>query len=102
MKKRPAVMTGGLLIAVLGAAAVVTQTQGPADQIASAEVRFWVARSLAILGHSAVVLGLLFVGIFHYREADTGVAMATASRALIRPSSSRCASDAPLRRSSTR
>jgi hypothetical protein len=60
-----------------GATAVVAQTQGPADAASSAEVRFWVERVLAILGHLSVVLGLLFIGIFHYREADTGVAMGT-------------------------
>jgi hypothetical protein len=71
--KQPAAISG----VKEGAAAVVNQTQGPADAASAAEVRFWVERGLAILGHLAVVLGLLFIGIFHYREADTGVAMGT-------------------------
>lgn len=71
--KQPAAISG----VKEGAAAVVTQTQTSSGPGATAEVRFWVERVLAILGHLAVVLGLLFIGIVHYREADTGVAMGT-------------------------
>jgi hypothetical protein len=71
--KQPAAISG----VKEGATAVVSQTRDPEQPGATAEVRFWVERSLAVLGHLAVVLGLLFVGIFHYREADTGVAMGT-------------------------
>jgi hypothetical protein len=60
-----------------GAAAVVSQAKGPFNPHTAAQVRFWVERSLAILCHLAVVLGLLLVGIFHFREADTGVATGT-------------------------
>jgi hypothetical protein len=71
--KQPAAISG----VKEGATAVVNQTQDSSDPVVSAGVRVWVERSLAILGHLAVVLGLLFVGIFHYREGETGVAMAT-------------------------
>ena len=50
--KQPAAISG----VKEGATAVVTQTQGPVNPAESAEVRFWVERGLAILGHLAVVL----------------------------------------------
>jgi len=60
-----------------GATAALAQTQDPVDGSSSDEVRFWVERCSAILCHLAVVLGLLFIGIFHYRDGDAGVAMGT-------------------------
>lgn len=60
-----------------GATAVVAQAEPPADPAATEEVRSWVERSLAMAGHLAVVLGLLFIGSKHFRDLETGVAMGT-------------------------
>jgi len=59
-----------------GATAVVSQGQDASDPVAMDEARAWVERVLAMLCHLAVVIGLLFIGIIHFRDAETGVAMA--------------------------
>ena len=58
-----------------GATAVVTTGQ-PVDAESHAFLRNWTVRGLAMIGHAAVVVGLFFVGWRHYREVETGVAMA--------------------------
>ena len=39
--------------------------------------RFWLMRSFAVLGHMAVVLGLIFIGRWHFHDAAAGMAAAT-------------------------
>jgi hypothetical protein len=39
--------------------------------------RFWLSRAFAILGHLAVVLGLMFVGRWHFHDWTAGMAAAT-------------------------
>jgi hypothetical protein len=60
-----------------GATAVVAQAAPPADAASAAEVRSWVERTLAMVGHLAVVFGLVMIGWRHFREPDTGFAMGT-------------------------
>ncbi|MBX9580220.1 MAG: hypothetical protein K2X87_07915 [Gemmataceae bacterium] len=51
---------------------VVRQTQAvPVD------ARFWVERSLAMVCHLAVILGLLFIGLRHFGDATAGMAAGT-------------------------
>jgi len=61
-----------------GAAAVVRQTQNGVGQNSSpADVRFWVERTLALLCHLAVTLGLLMIGWKHFNDLPAGVALGT-------------------------
>lgn len=56
---------------------VVQQTQGAAGQASPADVRFWVERSLALACHLAVVLGLFMIGLRHFQDLTTGMALGT-------------------------
>ena len=58
------------------AAAAVEHTQGE-SKASSADVRFWVERSLALLCHLAVAVGLLMIGWKNFREISAGVALST-------------------------
>lgn len=61
-----------------GATRVVQQTRAGAGQGASPdEVRFWVERSLATTCHLAVALGLVAVGVRHFQDLTTGMALGT-------------------------
>jgi hypothetical protein len=60
------------------AAAVVQETQHGVGQAASpADVSFWVERSLALLCHLAVSVGLLMIGWRHFQDLSVGVALGT-------------------------
>lgn len=60
-----------------GATAVVRQAQDGAGHTASPDdVRFSVERALAVVGHLAVVVGLLMIGLRHFQDATAGMAMA--------------------------
>ncbi len=39
--------------------------------------RFWLGRAFAIFGHVAVVLGLIFIGKWHFQDLASGMAAAT-------------------------
>ena len=41
------------------------------------DVRFWVERSLAMICHAAVVVGLLMIGLRQFQDLTAGLAMAT-------------------------
>ncbi|QEL20958.1 hypothetical protein [Limnoglobus roseus] len=69
---RPPVAVTG----VTEGAAVVVAKGEPVDPEHWAELRVWTVRALAMLGHAAVITGLFFVGWRHFRDAETGVAMA--------------------------
>jgi hypothetical protein len=56
--------------------AVVQQTQTGWGSSAE-EVRFWVERSLAMCCHSAVIVGLLMIGLRHFQDKVVGIGMAT-------------------------
>ena len=57
---------------------VVQQAQNGAGEHASPDdVRFWVERGLAMLCHAAVVIGLFMIGLRHFQDRSTGLAMAT-------------------------
>ena len=59
------------------ATAVVQQAQDTNGGHASHEaVRFWAERGLAMLGHAAIVVGLLMIGWRHFGDATAGVAAA--------------------------
>ncbi len=59
------------------ATAVVQQAQDTNGGHASREaVRFWAERSLAMLGHASVLIGLLMIGWRHFGDITTGVAAA--------------------------
>jgi len=38
---------------------------------------FWLSRSFAVFGHGAVVLGLIFIGRWHFQDVTAGMAAAT-------------------------
>ena len=71
--------------------ATVARTQHQAEQLAQAAglhadsdgarpdvtVEFWVGRGLALAGHLAIVLGLLFIGWRHFQDLEAGMAAAT-------------------------
>src|SRR5207244_12817162 len=38
---------------------------------------FWLSRAFAVLGHLAVVLGLMFIGRWHFQDVTAGMAAAT-------------------------
>jgi hypothetical protein len=60
------------------ATAVALQAQNGTGQKASqADVRFWVERSLAMICHAAVVVGLLMIGLRQFQDLTAGLAMAT-------------------------
>jgi hypothetical protein len=48
-----------------------------ADANGDAELRFWVRRVLAILGHLAVAAGLVVIGYRHFQNVTSGMAAAT-------------------------
>lgn len=56
-----------------GATALAQQTQSASP----ADVRFWVERSLALMCHLAVALGLLMIGWRQFNDAAAGVGLAT-------------------------
>lgn len=60
-----------------GATAVVRQTQNGLGQVSQADVRFWVQRSLAVACHLTVVAGLLMIGLRHFQDLTTGMALGT-------------------------
>ena len=39
--------------------------------------KFWLSRTFAVLGHVAVVLGLIFIGRWHFQDSAAGMAAAT-------------------------
>jgi hypothetical protein len=41
------------------------------------DARFWVARTLAMLCHLSVVVGLVVIGLWHFQDAHAGMAAAT-------------------------
>jgi hypothetical protein len=53
------------------------QQQAGADTAMKFDAPFWVPRTLALACHLAVVLGLVFVGGWHFQSWHTGVAAAT-------------------------
>lgn len=60
-----------------GATAVVQQAQnGNGGSSETADVQFWVERSMAITCHAAIVAGLLMIGIRHFGDRNAGMAMA--------------------------
>ncbi len=60
------------------ATAVVQQAPAEAIQQAStADVRFWVERTLCMFCHAAIVIGLLMIGLRHFQDRVTGIGMAT-------------------------
>ncbi len=69
--RQPAAITG-----VTDGAAVVVAKGETGNLEQWAELRVWTARALALGGHAAVVVGLFFIGWRHFRDAETGVAMA--------------------------
>jgi hypothetical protein len=60
-----------------GTTAGVQQTLNGSGQASPADVRFWVERSLAMACHLAVALGLLMIGLRHFQDLTTGMALAT-------------------------
>jgi len=48
-----------------------------ADEEDSRAIRTWVGRSLAVVCHLAIVLGLVFIGYRHFQDLHAGVAAAT-------------------------
>ena len=59
------------------ATAVVQQAQTESGQLASPDdLRFWVGRSLAMLCHLAIVVGLVMIGLRHFHDVTTGMAAA--------------------------
>lgn len=60
-----------------GAEAVARQAQAGPDAASPAEVRQWVERVLAVSCHLAVVVALLLIGMRHFQDATTGVALGT-------------------------
>jgi uncharacterized membrane protein len=60
------------------ATAVVQQAQNSNGQDASpAAVRFWAERGLAMICHTAILVGLLMIGWRHFGDLTAGVAVAT-------------------------
>lgn len=67
--------------------ATITQTQQGAENLVERElpveaqtrgdIAFWVERGLALLGHVAIVVGLLFIGWKHFHDLEAGMAAAT-------------------------
>jgi len=58
------------------ATAVAQLTPTDTIQRASREdVRFWVERSLCMLCHAAIVVGLLFIGLRHFQDRTAGIGM---------------------------
>jgi hypothetical protein len=51
--------------------------QPAADEEDSQAIRFWVGRTLAVLCHLAIVLGLVAVGYWHFQDLHGGVAAGT-------------------------
>jgi hypothetical protein len=48
-----------------------------AAEVAGRDTNFWVRRCLAVLCHSAVITGLIFVGWKHFQDVHLGIAAAT-------------------------
>ena len=59
------------------ATAVVRQTQNGLGQTPTVDLRFWVQRSLAIGCHLAVVVGLFMIGLRHFQDLTTAMALGT-------------------------
>ena len=60
------------------ATAVVQQAQNGTGQNSSPDdLRFWVERTLSMVCHAAVVIGLLMIGIRHFQDRTVGIAMGT-------------------------
>jgi hypothetical protein len=60
------------------AAAVIQQTPNETIQKAStADIRFWVERTLCMICHAAIVIGLLMIGLRHFQDRVAGIAMGT-------------------------
>jgi hypothetical protein len=55
---------------------VVPSTVGP-ESASLGQLRHWLSRTLAVLGHLAVVLGLIFIGRWHFQDVTGGMAAAT-------------------------
>jgi hypothetical protein len=54
--------------------------QAPTETIQRAspdDVRFWVERTLCMICHAAIVLGLLFIGIRHFQDRVVAIGMGT-------------------------
>jgi hypothetical protein len=64
-----------LMRAQEGATAVVNYQTG-SPQLESADVKFWVERSIAMGLHLAVIVGLILIGAVHFQDATAGMAMA--------------------------
>ena len=60
-----------------GAAAVVREAQAGAGEAWSAETPVQVQRVLAVVCHLAVVVGLLMIGLRHFQDLTTGMALGT-------------------------
>lgn len=59
------------------AAAVVQQAQREAGWLdAPEDIRFWVERSLALICHAAILIGLLMIGLRHFQDRAAGIGMA--------------------------
>lgn len=54
---------------------VATQLAGQESD--SYAVRFWLGRTLTILCHLAIVIGLIFMGYWHFQDSHAGLAAAT-------------------------
>lgn len=60
------------------ATAVVQQAQAETGRWGSPDdVRFWVERTLSMICHAAVLIGLLMIGLRHFQDRAAGVGMST-------------------------
>jgi len=60
------------------ATAVFRQAQADTSRQASpGDVGFWVERTLCMLCHAAIVVGLLMIGLRHFQDRAAGIGMAT-------------------------
>lgn len=57
-------------------AATVVNYQAGVPELDSADTKFWVERSIAMILHLAVVIGLVMVGAIHFQDTTAGMAMA--------------------------
>jgi hypothetical protein len=56
---------------------LVDQRTNAADMMPGFDTQFWVRCSLAVVCHLAVVVGLVFIGYWHYQDTHAGMAAAT-------------------------
>jgi hypothetical protein len=78
--ERPASSVGkpGALLDLSQEPAVdLVKKEAPAGTASDADTRFWVRRSLSMLCHLAVAVGLIAVGRRHFQDATAGMAAAT-------------------------